>query len=254
MGREGGFGGAPDRQPEWAMTIKGKMKQRVAIAFAIGAALAWAPAAVAQDRAAIDSSTGFYGGVSVRDRGSESAGVSLGGIASSWSRFATPPIDESASRAIMFGGYRWRNDITVEALISSADKYSLRPGDSSILARPGVGLGVGNSNLGFSDTQARNWNVDVYTSWAFYKSFALYGRLGYGSADSAATFAGTGGMSGIDTRRIRDSVNYGVGLRYDLSSDLGLRLEYARFGRIGLDLSSNLPESDHVTFGVQFRF
>jgi len=53
---------------------------------------------------------------------------------------------------------------------------------------------------------------------------------------------------------VRDSVNYGVGLRYDLSSDLGLRLEYARFGRVGLDLSSNLPESDHVTFGVQFRF
>jgi len=49
-------------------------------------------------------------------------------------------------------------------------------------------------------------------------------------------------------------VNYGVGVRYDMNSDLGLRLEYARFGRFGLELGSTLPESDHVTFGVQYRF
>jgi len=236
------------------MKIKGTIKQRLAVVIAIGAALGWAQPSFAQDRFAVVAPSGFYGGVSLRDRSNENVGLAIGGVASSWTRFAAPPVDESASRTIMFGGYRWRNDITVEALVSSADKYALRPGDTSVLARPGVGLGVGNSNLGFSDTAARNWNVYVYTSWAFYKSLALYGRLGYGAAENSASFAGAGNLSTIDPRRVRDSVNYGVGLRYDLSSDLGLRLEYARFGRVGLDLSSNLPESDHVTFGVQFRF
>ena len=102
--------------------------------------------------------------------------------------------------------------------------------------------------------QSRSWNLDVYTSWAFYKTFSLYGRLGYAQAEAAPLFAGASLTSGVDPRRLRDGMNYGVGLRYDIKSDLGLRLEYARFGRFGIDASSVLPESDQVSFGVQFRF
>jgi hypothetical protein len=49
-------------------------------------------------------------------------------------------------------------------------------------------------------------------------------------------------------------MNYGLGVRYDMNSALGLRLEYGRFGRFAGEIGSTLPESDQVTFGVQFRF
>ena len=50
-------------------------------------------------------------------------------------------------------------------------------------------------------------------------------------------------------------MNYGVGLRYDVTPALGLRVEYARFGRFaGESLNGFLPESDQVQFGMQFRF
>jgi len=50
-------------------------------------------------------------------------------------------------------------------------------------------------------------------------------------------------------------VNYGLGLRYDFSPALGLRLEYARFTRFaGESLSGFLPDSDQVQLGLQFRF
>jgi opacity protein-like surface antigen len=209
--------------------------------------------AQAQDRPADVVSSGFYGGVSMRDRAGESVGLSVGAFPSSWTRFAAPAAEESPSRALLFGGYRWRNDVTVEALVSSADKYALRPAEAST-TRGGVGLGASSAALGLGELQSRNWNVDVYTSWAFYKSFALYGRLGYGLADTNPGMASATLASGLDPRRNRDAVNYGLGLRYDLSADLGLRLEYARFGRFGLEWNSALPESDHVTFGVQFRF
>ena len=40
-----------------------------------------------------------------------------------------------------------------------------------------------------------------------------------------------------------------------MSPSLGLKLEYARFGRLGLDtFSGAFPESDQVQIGVQFRF
>ena len=58
-----------------------------------------------------------------------------------------------------------------------------------------------------------------------------------------------------DVRRNRDGVNYGVGLRYDVNTVLGLRLEYARYGRLaGETMTGVLPDSDQVQFGLQFRF
>ena len=58
-----------------------------------------------------------------------------------------------------------------------------------------------------------------------------------------------------DIRFQCDGVNYGVGLRYDVTRALGLRLEYARFGRFaGENIGGFFPESDQVQFGMQFRF
>ena len=195
---------------------------------------------------------GFYGGLSMRDRGADSMGLQSGTAASTWTRFTAPTTDDNGARALVFGGYRWRNDVAVEAAFSSIDKYALRPSEAAPGGR-GVGLGIGTGTLG-PDVQSRNWNVDVYTSWAFYRTFSLYGRLGYAQAEAAPLFAGASLTSGVDPRRMRDGMNYGVGLRYDIKSDLGLRLEYARFGRYGIDVGSVLPETDQVSFGVQFRF
>jgi hypothetical protein len=93
--------------------------------------------------------------------------------------------------------------------------------------------------------------VDVYTSWGFAKQFSLYGRLGYIQNEPVAIYP----ASGLLTDARRNGVNYGVGLRYDINRVLGLRLEYARYGRLaGEPMTGVLPESDQVQFGLQFRF
>ena len=216
-------------------------------------AVTLAGAACAADAA---SDTGFYGGISMRDRGTDAVGLQTAtatspatGVAN-WTWLNTPAAEEASTRALVFGGYRLRNDVAVEASITSLDKYALRPADVGPTLR-GVGLGLQGVAPGFGDVSSRSWNVDVYTSWAFYRSFSLYGRLGYAQADTAPY--GTVFTSG-DPRRARDGVNYGVGLRYNLNSALGLRLEYARFARFGMETGGLLPESDQVSFGVQFRF
>lgn len=202
---------------------------------------------------------GFYGGIARRDHGIDGMGLQPAGAPSAWARFTAPTADDASARALVFGGYRWGNDVAVEASFSSLDKYALRPADS-IPDRRGVGLGMatsagtGGGVLGLSDAPSRSWNLDVYTSWAFYKTFSLYGRLGYGQADAPALFAGASLTTGVDPRRLRDGVNYGVGLRYNIKSDLGLRVEYARFARPGADAGNVLPESDQVSVGLQFRF
>jgi len=192
---------------------------------------------------------GFYGGVSLRQGGADATGLTLGGPALVWNRFVAPAGEDAAQQTLFFGGYRWKSDISVEAAFNSRDnirdQYALKAGSE----RPtGVGLGL-------VDTSTRTWNADVYTSWEFLHSFSLYGRLGYAQNDSRPLFSGASLVPG-DPRRIRDGVNYGVGLRYVLSQALGLRVEYSRFGRFAGESSSVgvLPDSDQVTIGVQYRF
>jgi opacity protein-like surface antigen len=226
---------------------------RPAAIISILLALCAAVPAHAEDRQA-GAASGFYGGVSLRDRGTEAAGLTFGSVNSVWNRYVAPVADDATPRTLVFGGYRWRNDIAVEASFNTADQYALRPAEG-LDARRGVGLNFGSSP-GIGEPQTRSWNVDVFTSWNFYRAFALYGRLGYGQSDATPAFTGAPPAT-ADIRRLRDGVNYGLGLRYDMTSALGLRLEYGRYGRFGRfagEIGTGLPETDQVSFGVQFRF
>jgi opacity protein-like surface antigen len=225
-----------------------KQQFAFAVLLALGAlaapVAAQAPLATATNASATDA--GFYGGVVLRQGPQEGPGVQIGNFTSAWSKFVAPTADETASRALLFGGYRWANDLALEAAFATVDRYALAPS-----GRGGVGLALGSSAEGAG---VRSWNADVYTSWAFRKSFALYGRLGYVQSDAQLAYAPATFLA-ADPRRPRDGMNYGVGLRYDVTRTLGLRLEYARFGRFaGESVNGLLPESDQVQFGMQFRF
>ena len=215
------------------------LKQLVLIEIAGLLSLAAVPAALAQN--------GFYGGVSMRENGAESTGLVLGSEPLAWARFSVPTADDTSQRALLFGGYRWSNDVAFEAALNTADKYSLQPGHQAPAIGPGPGLAL-------NESAARTWNADVYTSWEVIRSVSVYGRLGYAQSEARMPFAGASIIPG-DIRRQRDGVNYGLGVRYDVTHSLGLRVEYARFGRFaGEGLGSGLPDSDQVSVGVQFRF
>jgi opacity protein-like surface antigen len=189
----------------------------------------------------------FYGGVSMRDRGAESGGLTLGNQPLAWSRFTAPVADDADQRSLVFGGFRWKNDVAVEAAFNTTDKYALRPGATGLTVGPGPGLNLG-------DFAARSWNADVYTSWEVIRRLSLYGRLGYAQNDLRPFFSGAS-LVQSDPRRQRDGVNYGVGLRYNVTHSLGLRVEYARFGRFAGEMIGNsMPDSDQVSIGVQYRF
>jgi hypothetical protein len=191
--------------------------------------------AVADESVPARDLSGFYGGLAMRDRGSESEGLQFGHIYSPWNKFTSPVTEDNGARTLAFGGYRWVNDIAVEAAVATGERFALNPDGTA--GHRGMGLAFANA----SDAGARNWNADVYTSWGFAKRFSLYGRLGYVQSEPVSNN--------------RDGVNYGVGLRYDVNPVLGLRLEYARYGRLaGEPVAGVLPDSDQVQFGLQFRF
>jgi opacity protein-like surface antigen len=211
----------------------------------LGITCAWLAAGVAAPSSA---QNGFYGGLSMRDHRTEANGLILGEQTLVWSRFSAPVAEDADQRSLVFGGYRWKNNVAVEAAFNSAttDKYALRSSATGLSLGPGVGLNLG-------DISVRTWNADVYTSWEMIRTLSLYGRLGYAQNDLRPFFAGASLVQG-DTRRLRDGVNYGLGLRYDVTHSLGLRVEYARFGRFAGETVTGIPDSDQVSIGVQYRF
>lgn len=216
---------------------------------ALAVSVVAAPAAANGLAAPQQKDAGFYGGLELRDSGVDTGGVDFGRLASTWGRYTAPVSSDSTTRrSLVFGGYRFANDLAVEGSLSTADTERRFALDSAI---PGGGVGL--SFAGATGEPAQNWNADVYTAWSFLHRFSLYGRLGYLQAESAASYAFATAQP--SDPRVRDGVNYGLGLRYDVTSALGLRLEYARFPHfVGEGLAGPLPESDQVQFGLQFRF
>jgi opacity protein-like surface antigen len=183
---------------------------------------------------------GFYGGIALRDASGEQ-GVAIRDASSPWGRLAPVAAESQTSQALVYGGYRWRRDLALEAALGS-ESYLL-PG------RGGVGLVLPVDD----ESASRRWNVDVQGSWAFWRSLSLYGRLGYSQSELAPLYR-TSVVATPGDARPKDGLNYGVGLRYDVTRSLGVRLEYARSGLLAGDVVSGTPYDDQVQFGLQFRF
>jgi hypothetical protein len=199
-------------------------------------------AAHAQDRLQAPTHPGFYGGVSLDDRGATPTGIRLAGVSSSWAKYGSVMADDNGTGALLYGGYHFANDVAVEAAFGRSDGFALP------LARPGVGLALASPG----DAAPRRWNVDLYTSYKLGAAFALYGRVGYQQNEALPAYLL---VNNAGVPHPQQGVNYGVGLRYDMSPALGLKLEYARFGRFAFDtFSGSFPESDQVQIGVQYRF
>lgn len=188
--------------------------------------------------------SGFYGGVALRDRSTGDAGWTFGPGTPVAVSVTAPLPEDAAARHTLFGGYRWRNQFAVEAALARSETYSLRPYGGA--SQAGVGLRL----AGDGGLAGAAWNVDVVGGYTIRQALALYGRIGYAQAEGAGLHAAV-----PEARTGRDGVNYGVGLRYDITRELGVNLEYTRFGRFAFESTGNaFPESDRVRVGVRFRF
>jgi hypothetical protein len=206
---------------------------------AVLATLAFATLATAASAAErTGPASGFYGGVTVRQEGLEQ-GLAFGNVSSSFGRFAALETEAAASTSA-FGGYRFRNDLALEASVASTSGYRLA-------GRGGVGLMLPPG----AEADARQLNVDVVGSWSFWRSLSLYGRLGYAQSEIAPVYRTS---LATPERRTGDGLEYGVGLRYDFSKALGLKLEYARVGSAAEVDRGMMPDVDRLQFGVQYRF
>ena len=145
-----------------------------------------------------------------------------------------------------FGGYQFENGFAVGAALNTEPTEAL-----SRLGRVGGGgLGLRFDGLRWADARP-NVNVDVVSAFNWRNSLSVFGKLGVGRSDGRAT---PEWVSASAAALDRTAISYGVGVRYDFTPSLGLKLELTRGTRFGLDRLRVDPDADAVNFGIRWSF
>jgi opacity protein-like surface antigen len=214
---------------------------------AVAAAFAWTGAAAAQE-------TGFFSGLRFGAPSTAPTAWSFAppglklGQALEFSRPAdsTNPLPNIATA---FGGYQFGTGITLGAALNSSKTTSPFAVTSSTGERDGVGLRFDAARWTVP-APTSNVNVDVVSAFNFRNTLSVYGKVGVGRID-----ARPGEVSFVPGQPERTSLTYGVGVRYDFSQNMGLKLELSRGTKFGFGSSlKTYDEPDSLNLGIRWSF
>ncbi|MEN9560102.1 MAG: hypothetical protein RLZZ502_1313 [Pseudomonadota bacterium] len=172
-----------------------------------------------------------------------------------WERTRNPFLTEQNA---IFGGVRFGSGGSGVGL--GAAMSTVRPSMDASLVSISQGLSY-QTNLPWLNPvhNPGNLNLDVYSSYTTQNKFTFFSRLGYERNETRALQGLEANMiAPIASRGLRQgqSLNYGLGIRYEVSDNFGLRAEYTRGTRLGLERNDLLKdtEPDSVSVGVRFKF
>lgn len=139
-----------------------------------------------------------------------------------------------------FSGYQFAGGFAVGAAVNTERAATL------------IGSGVGLKFDGLRWAEPRqNVNVDVVSAFNWQNSFSVFGKVGVGRADGRAT---PDWASPTLSAQDRTALSYGVGMRYDFTRSLGLKLELTRGTRFGFDRLRTDIDPDAVNLGIRWSF
>lgn len=181
------------------------------------------------------------------------AGVRLGASEKAWS-FAAPGLKlgqalEYArardSRNTAFTGYQFTSGVALGAAINT---------ERAPTAAGASGIGLKFDGAGWSETRTNSSpavNVDVVSAFNWRSSLSVFGKLGVGRGDNRVTPEwASAAQAALD----RTAISYGVGVRYDFTPSLGLKLELTRGTRFGWDRLRTDVDPDALNVGIRWTF
>ncbi len=159
-----------------------------------------------------------------------------------------PPEQGSVAQATTtaFGGYRFGGGLSLAAAFSAAGAAMAAPLSSTEATSSGVGIRFDGAR--WADARSRSMNLDVVSAFSYGRALSVYGKLGVARGDARPSDA-----LGVVSAE-RTAVSYGLGVRYDVTSSLGLKLELSRGTRLGLDRLRTESDPDSINFGLRWSF
>lgn len=193
-----------------------------------------------------------FGAVQAQDGGYFS-GVRFGASEKAWS-FAAPGLKlgqaleyararETSNTA--FAGYQFTSGLALGAAVNTENT-------STVVGASGIGLKFDGARWAEPRTSANpNVNVDVVSAFNWRSSLSVFGKVGVGRGDNRLTPEwASAGQSTLD----RTAISYGVGVRYDFTPSLGLKLELTRGTRFGWDRLRTDVDPDALNVGIRWTF
>jgi len=190
------------------------------------AALGLAAAAFALPAAAQMSAGNLYLGASI---GQSSAKDFCDGLSGSGVN-----CDDKDTAWRLFGGYQFHPNIAVELGYSDLGKAKASGGGAEV-----------------SD-EATAWDLTAVGSWPLANQFSIYGRFGFYHSEVTSKASLSGFGSGSEDKSTTD-ITFGIGARFDMTRNLGIRGEWQRYNDMkdAFDSKSNV---DVFSIGVLYRF
>ncbi len=190
----------------------------------------------------------FTANAASAEAGGYFSGVRLGASEKAWS-FAAPGLKLGQalefSRAgelsnTAFSGYQFPSGFALGAAVNTERTSSLI--SSSI--------GLKFDGMRWSETRS-NVNVDVVSAFNWRNAFSVFGKVGVGRSDNRVT---PEWASSTLSAQERTALSYGLGMRYDFTQSLGLKLEVTRGTRFGVDRLRTDIDPDAVNLGIRWSF
>jgi len=186
----------------------------------------------------------FYLGASA---GQSKAGLNGGDIASQLLDlgFSTPSIslsDKTTSYGLKLG-YQLGPYVGVEGNYTDLGKFSYQANVTP----------VGSLN---TELKATGYGLDLVGTLPIFDKFSLLGRAGVQRMKTDGVFNGSGSIDLVTSSASQTSTagKIGFGVQYDLSQNLGLRLEVERFRKLGGNALGSAFDADNYSIGILLKF
>jgi len=143
----------------------------------------------------------------------------------------------------LFGGYKFNKNFAVEG-----DYFNL--GEFGFTANTTGGTYTGTGKF-------QGLNLDAIGILPITEKFSAFGRVGYIYTETKDTFTGTGNGISVaaanpDPDKKAGNYKYGLGVQYDFTQALGLRVEWERY-RVN-DAVGNKGDIDMALIGLVYTF
>ncbi|MBE0625253.1 MAG: outer membrane beta-barrel protein, partial [Burkholderiales bacterium] len=149
--------------------------------------------------------------------------------------------DDSDTGYKLYGGYKFNRHFAVEGGYFNLGSFGFEAST--------VPAGTLSGRI-----KVQGLNLDLVGIVPFTDKFSAFGRVGANYAEAKDSFSGTGAVNVIrpNPSKRETNVKYGLGLQYDFSKTLAMRLEAERY-RIN-DAVGNKGDIDLISVGLIYRF
>ena len=190
-------------------------------------------------RAADDNT--WYAGAGI----GRSTAVSLSGIDTTlagYGQTGVSSLGDSATAWKLYTGYQASRYLGFEGAYANLGQYSL----NTSVSAPAAGTGTGT-------WQANNvWSLAAVGYLPLGENFSAFGKLGLAYSNVNFTYAGP--ATAISAGKNSSSPLYGLGLKYDLGSNMALRGEFERYQNVGDSSTTGQTSVNVWTLGIQYKF